>query len=122
MTAIRSSTDSDDNLFISRLKLAMSRNGISQSDLARSMGVSRNTIYKYVNGIFKTPRTDTLQKFSEILDVPIEFFTRDDFDVETMRVSSVIKKEAELLESLKETVKLQSDMINMLKEKLSKYE
>ena len=51
-----------------RLREAIKTSGISQSDIARKLGVSQSTVSKYLR-LNKYPSIDTFANLCEILDV-----------------------------------------------------
>jgi len=56
------------------LKLLREKDGCSQDELAKRLGVSRQTIIKYERNCASVPM-HTIRQLSEIFDVPIETFT-----------------------------------------------
>jgi Zn-dependent peptidase ImmA (M78 family)/DNA-binding XRE family transcriptional regulator len=56
-----------------RLAFARRRRQVSQTDLARSVGVTARTVQRYEGGQ-ETPRTDKLARIVEELDFPHDFF------------------------------------------------
>lgn len=56
-----------------RLKEARILRGFSQTDMADKIGVTKQCISQYENGII-TPRGDALFEIAQILDMPIQYF------------------------------------------------
>lgn len=62
------------NEFIAKVKAELKAQGISQSDLARSMGVSRSMVSAYLAGN-KVPTVDMIEKFFSALGVDVHLAT-----------------------------------------------
>jgi len=61
------------------LKEIRQAKGMSQSELSRRTGISRNTIWKLESGLDITVMTGTLDKLSRALGCEIgDFFAKDD--------------------------------------------
>lgn len=60
-----------------RLKLARTYRNISAKELAEQIGVQRQTISMYENSKLTNPEIENLQKMSEALHFPIQFFMED---------------------------------------------
>lgn len=60
-----------------RLRIARTWRGYSAIELAEKIGVNRQTISMYENGKLDNPEFSTIQKFSETLEFPVEFFLED---------------------------------------------
>lgn len=63
---------------MTKLKEFRTARGISQEDLAVLVGVSRQTISKWENEIVK-PSVENLMRLSQVLQLPLEAFLRDDW-------------------------------------------
>ena len=59
-----------------RLELARRRRGITKRALSKSLGMTERTVSSYFSGA-QDPKRKTLEKLSEILDFPVEFFFGD---------------------------------------------
>lgn len=55
-----------------QLRQLMRQNSISQQELAYRLGLSRASIYKYLEGKAE-PNIDTLKKMADIFDVSVDF-------------------------------------------------
>lgn len=64
---------------MAKLKELRTARGISQQDLAELVGVSRQTISKWENEIV-LPSVDNLMRLSQVLQLPLEAFLRDDWE------------------------------------------
>jgi len=60
------------------LELARGNNGFSQTDLAKSAGVTQALVSKIENGITVDPTDETVAAFAHALSVPVAFFYSDD--------------------------------------------
>ncbi|MBR3632182.1 MAG: helix-turn-helix domain-containing protein [Elusimicrobiaceae bacterium] len=56
-----------------KIRIFMLKNGISQRDLAKKMKVAPQTVSRFLTGE-NSFRTDTLEKISEALNVPANYF------------------------------------------------
>jgi len=56
-----------------RIRIARKLKGLTQSDLARRLGVTKQTISQYEKGQIKVPEYQ-LKKIGEILEKPLEYF------------------------------------------------
>lgn len=63
---------------MAKLKELRKVRGISQLDLAEAVGVSRQTVSKWENGIIQ-PSANNLVRLSQVLQFPLEAFLRDDW-------------------------------------------
>lgn len=64
-----------------RLKTARTLKGVSISELAEELDVQRQTISCYENGKISSPDFPKIQKMSQILNFPIDFFLDSDTDL-----------------------------------------
>lgn len=64
-----------------RLKTARTLKGVSISELADELDVQRQTISCYENGKISSPDFPKIQKMSQILNFPIDFFLDSDTDL-----------------------------------------
>jgi Zn-dependent peptidase ImmA (M78 family)/transcriptional regulator with XRE-family HTH domain len=62
-----------ENLFATKLKELRERNNLSLQELADQVGVAKQSIHKFENGIV-TPSSETLLKISDALNVSYSFF------------------------------------------------
>lgn len=62
-----------ENLFANKLKELRDRNSLSLQELADQVGVTKQSIHKFENGIV-TPSSETLLKISDALNVSYSFF------------------------------------------------
>lgn len=60
------------------LKEFRTAQGISQEELAELVGVSRQTISKWENAVVQ-PSADNLMRLSQVLQLPLEAFLKDDW-------------------------------------------
>ena len=63
--------------FSEKLKEARAEAGISQTDLAERIGVSRRSIFAYENGV-SIPRKNVLRKLAKELSVTVAYLTDDE--------------------------------------------
>lgn len=64
---------------MTKLKELRAARGISQQELAELVGVSRQTISKWENEVVQ-PSVDNLMRLSQVLQLPLEAFLRDDWE------------------------------------------
>jgi len=64
-----------------RLRMARLLKGLESGDLASELGVQRQTISMYENGKISSPDFSKIQRISQILDFPIDFFMNSDTDL-----------------------------------------
>lgn len=62
-----------ENIFATKLKELRERNSLSLQELADQVGVAKQSIHKFENGIV-TPSSETLLKISDALNVSYSFF------------------------------------------------
>lgn len=64
-----------------RIKFEREKKGISQTDLAKAISVSKQTLYKYENNIITNIPSDKIEKLSQILDITPTYIMgwNDDF-------------------------------------------
>ena len=60
-----------------RLKEGRILRGLSQSELATNLGVTKQAISQYENGII-VPKSDILSRIINELDMPISYFSKPD--------------------------------------------
>ena len=60
-----------------RLREARILRGLSQSELATNLGVTKQAISQYENGII-VPKADVLSQIISELDMPVSFFSKPD--------------------------------------------
>jgi len=58
--------------FVHWLEAKMEEDGLSQSDLARKTGLTRQAINHLLNGKSKTPSIDTMKKLADAFHTPVE--------------------------------------------------
>jgi len=82
-----------------RIKFRREQLNISQTDLARRINVSKQTLYKYENDIITNIPSDKIEELAKILDVPIPYiFSRDDIGIDYLIEPSHEDKAKELFE------------------------
>mgnify|MGYP000104853862 CR=1 FL=1 len=67
--------------FASRLRQAREQAGFTQQDLAKKLGVTKNAISNYENGV-SSPKWEILVEIFDILHVDPNFLYQDDFSSE----------------------------------------
>jgi Zn-dependent peptidase ImmA (M78 family)/DNA-binding XRE family transcriptional regulator len=70
-----------------RLRLARKRRGITQTALAKKIGVIRRAVVAHEAGT-NAPAPDTLARIAATLDFPVEFFYGDDLDLPSLDTGS----------------------------------
>ncbi len=70
-----------------RLRLARKRRGLTQTALAKKIGVIRRAVVAHEAGHY-SPSGETLDAMSNVLGFPIEFFYGDDIDVPSVDTGS----------------------------------
>lgn len=82
-----------------RIKSRREELAISQTDLARRIGVSKQTLYKYENDIITNIPSDIIERLAKELDVPIPYiFSRKDIGMDYLVEPNREDKAAELYE------------------------
>ena len=64
--------------FSSRLRQAREQANLTQQDIAKKLGVTKNAISNYENGV-SSPKWDVLVKIFDVLQVEPNFLYQDDF-------------------------------------------
>lgn len=64
--------------FSSRLRQAREQASLTQQDFAKKLGVTKNAISNYENGV-SSPKWDVLVKIFDVLQVEPNFLYQDDF-------------------------------------------
>lgn len=63
--------------FAEKLRLIRQQKDMSLQEFADLLGTSKQVLHRYEHGD-NTPKITTVQKFAEILDVPLEYLTGDE--------------------------------------------
>ena len=77
---------------VNNLKKAIEQSGIKQARIAEIMGVSNNTISRWVTGQFE-PSDDKKVMLAEILKVPVSYLMGESGDVEISTHNMVMDKD-----------------------------
>lgn len=96
-----------------RIKKVLTDEGWSQSELARRIGISQQTVQKWVSGI-TSPTTSNMDKLSEITGYPIYWFMlppEGDDQVATPESMKLSAKQQELLRIFSEFPDEEQDSI-----------
>ncbi|ENW9431944.1 helix-turn-helix domain-containing protein [Salmonella enterica] len=96
-----------------RIKKVLTDEGWSQSELARRIGISQQTVQKWVSGI-TSPTTSNMDKLSEITGYPIYWFMlppEGDNQVATPESMKLSAKQQELLRIFSEFPDEEQDSI-----------
>ena len=102
--------------FASRLKQLRAQRGLSQSDLAKQVGVHYNHIGRYERGQSK-PSAETLSKLAEALGVSADFLMEGSSD----EAAKATFQDRELLMQFKEVEKLSDADKHLVKEFLNAF-
>ncbi len=60
--------------FGEKLKKILKEKDISQTDLAKKLNVKHSVVNRWVRGLSNNPQMDTIEKISNVLDVPVNYF------------------------------------------------
>lgn len=73
--------------FGERLKNILNEKGMSQSDLAKAIGVDKTVITKYINDENRVPKIDTFLAICSALNVSTDYFLNEDIsDFQSYRI------------------------------------
>lgn len=101
-----------------RLTEARELRGLTVSELADEIGISKQVVYKYENGTTR-PSAETLEKISQVLQFPVSFFERP-------RTRETITSQTVFFRSLESTLAKQRKQafwwIQLLTDQVSYYE
>lgn len=84
--------------FSSRLRQAREQANLTQQDFAKKLGVTKNAISNYENGV-SSPKWDVLLKIFDVLKVEPNFLYQDSFSLETPKTSPLTPQQSALLSS-----------------------
>lgn len=84
--------------FSSRLRQAREQANLTQQDFAKKLGVTKNAISNYENGV-SSPKWDVLLKIFDVLKVEPNFLYQDSFSLETPETSPLTPQQSALLSS-----------------------
>ena len=82
--------------FEGRLRQAREMAGLTQQDLAEKLGVTKNSISNYENGV-SSPKWDVLVKIFDVLCVDPNFLYQDDFSSELTEAHVLTPQQSTLL-------------------------
>ena len=82
--------------FASRLRQAREQAGFTQQDLAKKLGVTKNAISNYENGV-SSPKWKILVEIFDILHVDPNFLYQDDFSSELAEAHVLTPQQSALL-------------------------
>lgn len=82
--------------FASRLRQAREQAGFTQQDLAKKLGVTKNAISNYENGV-SSPKWEILVEIFDILHVDPNFLYQDDFSSELAEAHVLTPQQSTLL-------------------------
>lgn len=82
--------------FEGRLRQAREMAGLTQQDLAEKLGVTKNSISNYENGV-SSPKWDILVKIFDVLRVDPNFLYQDDFSSELTEAHILTPQQSTLL-------------------------
>ena len=82
--------------FEGRLRQAREMAGLTQQDLAEKLGVTKNSISNYENGV-SSPKWDILVKIFDVLRVDPNFLYQDDFSSELTEAHVLTPQQSTLL-------------------------
>lgn len=112
---------------LKKLKISMSENGITQTELAKKLNLTQSAISAWFKGK-GTPNLDTLLELSSIFKKPINYFFSDDsttqnivgnHNIQHANKSEIeLKKEIELLKSRQEVQALTIENLKLRLERL----
>lgn len=104
----------------SRISMAREARAMSMEELANYVGVTRQTISKYENGIVN-PSPEVLRAVSKALDFPMEFFYKAE-PVVTARSSSLFfRSRANIANKVKSACRWHISMVDEMKKQLEEY-
>ena len=66
-------TEKKEKDFIKKLKLAMLESGLTQTDLAKKIGITQSSINKWIDGT-NNPKISTLKKVAKATGKPVNYF------------------------------------------------
>ncbi len=112
---------SDKNYFAVQLRNIMFKKNITQTDLAKKLGVTQTMISHWISGD-RNPTLNSLEKISKALNIPISYLTEDN---EYNKNQKNINKEftdSFILKFIEEKTKRYDTEINYLKDKIKTLE
>ena len=86
-----------------RIKIAREKNGIAQTDLAIKIGVSKQTLFKYENGIVTNIPSDKIEEIAKITHVSPAYIMgwEDNLNNADTDIIADIYSDMNMLESVK---------------------
>ena len=79
MSLIEDSISQNDNTFPHRLACLIKEQNLSQSDVCKKTGISKQALHHYLSGT-RIPRSDTLLTLSELLNVSMKYLLTGESD------------------------------------------
>lgn len=104
-------TEKKEKDFIKKLKLAMLESGLTQTDLAKKIGITQSSINKWIDGT-NNPKLSTLEKVAQATGKPVNYF----FDNSPVGDGNNIVHGSHNQTACKDTVSLEKE-IELLKAK-----
>lgn len=104
-------TDKKEKKFIKKLKLAMLESGLTQTDLAKKIGITQSSITKWIDGT-NNPKISTLEKVAKATGKSVNYF----FDNSPVGDGNNIVHGSHNQTACKDTVSLEKE-IELLKAK-----
>lgn len=83
-----------------RIRTEREKMGITQTDLAKAISVSKQTLYKYENNIITNIPSDKIEKLSQILDISPDYIMGWNKDYDLCKKLKKIEKIENIFESL----------------------
>ena len=94
-----------------RIKMAREKNGIAQTDLAIKIGVSKQTLFKYENGIVTNIPSDKIEEIAKITHVSPAYIMgwEDNLNNADTDIIADIYSDMNMLESVKKLISLSKE-------------
>ena len=90
-----------------KIKSKREERGISQTELAKMIGTSKQTLYKYENGIVSNIPYDTIKKIADVLSVSATYLVGwSEQTDDTANLLEIILEDIQLKEHIKKLLEL----------------
>lgn len=108
------------SIIASRITEAREARAMSMEDLANRIGVTRQSVSKYENGIMG-PSSEMIQAISNVLFFPIEFFYKSETESTARSSSLFFRSKSNIAKKVKTACKYQVKWVDEVKKQLEKY-
>lgn len=100
--------------FSEKIYILRTKSGLSQDEMAGKFGVSRQSIWKWENGV-SYPEIDKIIKISEVFHVSIDYLLKDNFKVK-IKEGNIEKAALQFLGVSQDMEKMSEQIIEIMRD------